>query len=131
MTTYSFGEDSPVKFEISDKMAKNYNNAVEKWLKAHQRFNQKFGKKWDPESDPIVVRWSNRERKAWNSIADMFNRKTGGYDHPAGPFHPTDFADDFLVKNVVSAVAGASSNWGRIISLSVLGAVVYELLRGR
>lgn len=125
--TYSFGIDSPIKFEISDKLASLYNQAADEWFKAQVRFNQKFGRQWDPMADPIEIRWSHAQKKAWNDFAKIFKKVTD----ERGPFHENDIMDDFLVRNAVSAVAGATEKWGRWISLAVAGGVLYGLLRRR
>lgn len=131
MPVYSFGEESPVKFDISDKTAKYYNQAAERWLKAHRRFTQKFGRRWDPFKDPIIVKWNRHQKSAWNQVADMFNKLTNGYDHPAGPFHPSDFMDDFLVRNASESASKAVAKWKHVLVLAVGVGTLYELLRRR
>jgi hypothetical protein len=126
-STYSFGEDSPIKFQVSDNMARLYNQAAEEWFKAQTRFNQKFGRQWDPVVDPIEIRWSHAQRKAWNDFAKIFKKAVD----EKGPFHENDIMDDFLVKNAASLVAVASGKWGRVISIAVAGGVLYGLLRRR
>lgn len=128
-SVYSFGEDSPLKFQISDKMATRYNEAVDEFLKAQQRFTQKYGREWDPATEPIKIKWSKDQRKAWNDFVDIFNKTTGGDKHEAGPFLPTDFYDDFLVKNTVSAVAVGPGTWGRVLTLAVAGGALYGYLK--
>lgn len=126
-TTYSFGEDSPIKFEISDRLAKLHNEAIAEFFKAQTRFNQKFGRAWDPVHDPIEIRWSKAQKKAWNHFAKVFKKVID----EQGPFHANDIMDDFLVRNTVSVVAVATEKWGRWISLAVVGGVLYGLLRRR
>lgn len=128
-STYSFGEDSPIKFEISDKLAKYYNEAVTEWFKAQQRFNQKFGRKWNPKNDTIEIKWSAKQRQAWNDFAKIFDKTIKLHDQEQGFFHENDIMDDFLVKNVVSAVAAAPKSWGVGLPLAVAGGVLYGLLR--
>lgn len=131
MPTYSFGEDSPLKFEISDKLAQRYNEAVALYLKTHRRFTQKYGRKWDPNSDPISVSWNRKQRNAWNEIAELFNELTGGNNHEAGPFLPIEFHDDFLVRNAVSAVSCVPERWLRVLGAATMAGALYGLLRGR
>lgn len=125
--TYSFGADSPVKFNVTDNLAKLYNEAASEWFKAQVRFNQKFGRKWDPVRDPIEIRWSRAQKKAWNDFAKIFKKVV----EEQGPFHENDIMDDFLVRNATSVVAVATEKWGRWISLAVAGGVLYGLLRRR
>jgi hypothetical protein len=123
---YSYGAESPAKFRISDKMASNYNDATKEFLKAQRRFTQKFGRAWDPARDPIKIKWSRQQQKAWNAVAEIVNR----YIAKNGPIPTGDYLDDFLVKNTVSAVAVASANGrGSLYRAAVLGAL-YEALRG-
>jgi hypothetical protein len=124
--TYSFGEDSPLKFTISDKTAELYNQAVEQFFKAQTRFNQKFGRRWDPSKDPIAISWTKKQRKAWDRFADVFNDVV----QSEGPFHVNDIMDDFLVKNAVSAASVAPGGRGRAITLAAGCGALYVLLRG-
>lgn len=128
-STYSFGEESPLKFKIPDKLARRYNEAAGEWFKAQVRFNQKFGRKWNPVTEPIQPTWSKKQRKAWDEFAKVFKRTI----EKQGPFHENDIMDDFLVKNVGSAASMAlsgSRNWGRIISMAATGGALYVLLNG-
>jgi len=127
---YSYGADSPLKFKISDRLAKDYNGAVEQFIKAQQRFNQKFGKDWDPVTQPIQIKWSGRQKKAWSKFAKIFNKRIS----EIGPIHANDIMDDFLIKNVGSAASAAfssSKKWGRVVTLAATGGALYVLLSGR
>lgn len=126
MPTYSFGEDSPLKFDISDKMAERYNQAVEKFFKAQVRFNQKFGRPWNPDTDPIKIKWTRQQRRAWNQFAQVFDRTVKA----VGPYHTNDIMDDFLVRNVGSAVARVAKRWGRMVTLTSYSGALTGLLRG-
>lgn len=126
MPTYSFGEESPLKFQISDRLADRYNEAVEEFFKAQTRFNQKFGRRWDERKDPIDVRWTKKQRQAWNDFAKVFKLVV----EETGPYHANDIMDDFLVKNTVSVLSVDDNPWGRIITLAATGAALYVLLRG-
>lgn len=129
-STYSFGEDSPIKFELADKLARLYNEAASEWFKAQVRFNQKFGRKWDPVSDPIEIRWTRDQSKAWNDFAKIFKNAVD----EQGPFHENDIMDDFLVRNagaVASVASVASEKWGRWVSLAAAGGALYGFLRRR
>jgi hypothetical protein len=125
-SVYSFGADSPLKFRISDKMASHYNEAVDQFLKAQRRFTQKFGRQWDPAKEPIKIKWSKNQRKAWNDFNKIFSDAV----NTVGQYVPNDLMDDYLVKNAGSAIAVGADRWGRIIyTAAVLGAV-YGYLRG-
>lgn len=123
---YSFGEESPIKLNVSDKTAKFYNEAMSEWLKALRRFNQKHNRKWDPAKDPIKLRWSRNQRQAWNDVADVFNAVIT----KDGPFHENDLMEDFLVRNASLTVSALSNRWGRAVTLTVLSGTLYGLLRG-
>ena len=125
--TYSFGEDSPIKFNITDKMAKLYNEAVEEFFKAQTRFNQKFGRTWNPKIDPIEIRWNRAQSKAWNDFSRVFKNVM----EQQGPFHANDIMDDYLVRNAVSVAAVATEKTGRWISIAVSCGVLYVLLKRR
>lgn len=147
MPVYSFGEESPLKFEISDKLAKNYNDAVDEYLKAQQRFNQKYGRRWDPKNEPIMLNWNKARQKAWNQFAKIYKKVL----EAEGPFHTNDLMDDFLVKNspaevalgragtrggyVLSGMAQIDvpglSKWTRAVGAATLCGALYGLLRGR
>jgi hypothetical protein len=126
-STYSFGEESPIKFQLSDKMAQLYNEAAAEFFKAQQRFNQKVGRRWDPAKDPIKIRWNRKQRQAWNDFTKVFNEVVTR----EGPFHPNDIMDDFLVKNTSVAVSTASNvhAWG--IPMLAAAGVLYGLLNRR
>lgn len=126
-STYSYGEDSPLKFNIPDKLAQRYNEAVDQYFKAQRRFNQKFGRQWDPVNDPIEIRWSKKHRKAWNQFGKVFDEVI----KRDGPFHENDFMDDFLVKNVGSAAAVSDGRWGRVITLAAAGGALYGFFNRR
>lgn len=128
---YSFGEESPIKFEIPDKMAKLYNEAAEEFFKAQTRFTQKFGRKWNPTDRPIHPRWNSRQQKAWNDFATIFARVVADYDQGQGFFHANDIMDDFLIRNASSTVALMSKKYDRYLSLAVFAGVLYGLLRRR
>lgn len=128
-STYSFGEDSPIKFVISDKLADLYNQAAEEFFKAQVRFNQRFGRQWDPVREPIALHWTRKQRKAWNEFGKIFNAVV----KEKGPFHVNDIMDDFLVKNgvpVASAALSQSDKSGRLISLAAMCGVLYVVLGG-
>lgn len=127
MPQYSFGEDSPLKFDISDKLAKYYNEAVDQFFKAQTRFNQRFGRRWDPNTDPIKVNWSRKQRWAWNRFAAIFDETI----RSTGPYHTNEIMDDFLVKNISGAAAAAGGSWDRAIGIAVAGGALHGFLSKR
>lgn len=127
MPTYSFGEDSPLKFEISDKLALYYNQAVAEFFKAQTRFNQKFGRRWDPVNDVISIKWSKKQRRAWNDFADVMNAALAKGD----PYHVSDIMDDFLVKNNASNASSSRSKLVRAVGVAAMAGALYGLLRRR
>ena len=125
--TYSFGADSPVKFQIPDDLAEKYNEATEEFFKAQRRFTQKFGRKWDPVTDPIEIKWSKAHKKAWADFAKVFDKVLA----EQGPIHENDIMDDFLVKNVTQIVAAVANRWANIAGAAAVGGALYVLLRRR
>lgn len=127
MSVYSFGEESPLKFRIPDRLARNYNEAAVEFFKAQQRLNQKFGRKWDPIANPIRPKWTRKQRKAWNEFAKIF----GTVIEKEGLFHVNDIMDDFLVRNAASTPAPKNKTFGRVLTVAMFGGVLYGLLSGR
>lgn len=126
MPVYSFGVDSPLKFQISNRLAQDYNSAVEQFFKAQQRFNQKFGKVWNPAKDPLAIGFSRRQLKAWNDFAKVFNAAISA----AEPYHPNDIMSDFLELNATSKAISGSNRWKSAIGIAALAGALYGLLRG-
>lgn len=126
MPTYSFGEDSPMKFQISDKLAERYNDAVKEFFRAQQRFNQKFGRPWNPKTDPIELRWDRKRQKAW----DAFGKVMKEVIKRDGPFHENDIMEDYLIKNTVSAAISRIDKGGVMITTAATLGALYVLLRG-
>lgn len=127
MPVYSFGEDSPLKFNIPDKTAKHYNEAAKEFFQAQRRFMQKFGREWDPINEPIHIGWTRAQRKAWNDFGKIFNK----VNTEQGPFHVNEILDDYLVRNSSQTLANASRRLGTIITTAALLGAVYGLLRRR
>lgn len=125
MPQYAFGDESPIKFDIPDRLATNYNAAVEEFFKAQRRFLQKFGRQWDPHKDPIQIKWSKAQTKAWNEFGKIFNAKIKN----EGPFHANDIMEDFLVKTAANAPS-KPSKFGTVLSIAATGGMLYALLRG-
>lgn len=127
MPTYSFGEESPLKFTISDKLAINYNEAVAEYLAAQRRFLQKYGRQWNPDKDPIALRWSKKNKWAWNEFARVLANSVEN----DGRYSPNEILDDFLVRNGGSALAVVNEKWLRAVGAAALVGALYGLLRGR
>lgn len=125
MPTYSFGADSPMKFEISDKLAERYNEAAEEFFRAQRRFVQKFGREWDPATEPIKIKWTKQHKQAWRDFAQVFDKTVA----EQGPFNVNDIMDDYLVKNVVSAASGVAGKLGVLIGTSAMLGALYGALR--
>lgn len=122
-SVYSFGEDSPVKFEISSKTANLYNQAVKEFIRAHTRFSNKYGRHWDPTKEPIKIKWSRAQQKAWNAVADMVNQRIA----ETGPIPVGDFADDFLVRN--AAIVALARTFGKGLDMVVAAVVIHVLIK--
>jgi hypothetical protein len=130
-STYAFGLESPVKFEISDRLASDYNAATEKFLKAQSRLTQQWGKRWDPTKKPISVEWTRRQQRAWNQLADIFVAVTREAAKQGFTFRDSDFMDDYLVKDVALQTAQMIMGKGsRAITLALWSGALYGYLRG-
>lgn len=126
-STYSFGAESPMKFQIPDKLAENYNAAAGEFFQAQRRFLQKFGREWNPTTEPISLNWTKDQKKAWAEFAKIFDKVNA----ENGPFHINDIMDDFLVRNAVQTVAAVTNRFGRVIAAAALGGALYGVLRRR
>lgn len=125
-STWSFGIDSPMKFEIPDHLAEYYNQALAAFFKAQEQFKRKHNRVWDPATEPIKVDWSRKQRKAWNTFARVFNE----VNNAKGPFHENDLMEDYLVKNTVAVAAAAMATSSRVISMAAGLGAAYVVLRG-
>jgi hypothetical protein len=125
-SVYSFGEASPLKFHISDKLANDYNEYVAEFLAAQRRFMQKFGRPWDYEKDPIAMKLSRRHFKA----IKQFGKVLASTAENDGRYSPNEILDDFLVRNVISAAPRAVTNFDRAIGIAVTVSFLYVALRG-
>lgn len=123
MPTYSFGTNSPLKFEIPDSLATDYNEYVAEFLAAQRRFLQKFGRRWDPEKEPIMMRLSKRHHDA----IEQFGKVLASHVENDGRYAPNDIMDDFLVLNVVQTVAKKN----RLIAWAVGLGALYGYLKAR
>lgn len=127
MPVYSFGLESPVKFNISDKLAQQYNEAADLFFKAQQRFNQRFGRQWVQDTDYVSIGWSRKHQKAWNQFGKVLDKAI----EENSPVHPNDFMEDFLVKNMGPAVRVVSNHWGVALPTATMLGALHGLLRGR
>lgn len=123
-STYSFGVDSPMKFTLSDSFAETYNNALDKFFKAQRRFTQKFGAAWDPETNPVKVNWTRKEKKVWNEFPKIFAKVNAQH----GPFGAVDFYDDYLIREAAYAVLKPLP-FSRPIMFAASAGALYVILR--
>jgi hypothetical protein len=130
-STYAFGLESPVRFEISDRLAEDFNEAARRFYKAQQQLNQKWGKKWNPTEKPIAIKWSRGQQKAWNTLATLFTKVYLEADKQGCTIHANDFMDDYLVKDVaLQSAVKLIGNKSRIVTLAVMAGALYGYLRG-
>lgn len=129
--TYAFGLESPVRFVISDKLATNYNDAMEKYLRVQQRLNQKWGKAWNPTKNPLDLKWTPKQQKAWDTMAAIFDKVYKEASKQGIKIYPNDFMDDYLVKDkALQQAQKIMSNRSRAITLAAGLSTLYVLLRG-
>lgn len=94
MPVYSFGIDSPLKFEIADELAAAYNAALRNFMDAQRKFKEENGRSWNPQEDALMLHHSTPA--AFNAFGEIFNKAVE--DHGT-LVHEDELTDDFLVRN--------------------------------
>lgn len=96
MPVYSFGTDSPLKFELTDEFAEAYNRAIKAFFEAQIKFKEDYGFPWKPEL-PIHIKCSEDDMATFNSFAHILKEALSRYGKPV---HEDELTDDYLIKNV-------------------------------
>lgn len=94
MPVYSFGIDSPLKFEMSDELAEAYNAALRNFMDAQRKFKEETGRTWNPMEDALMLQHSTPA--AFNAFAEIFNK---AIENHGTTVHEDELTDDFLVRN--------------------------------
>jgi hypothetical protein len=93
MPVYSFGKDSPLKFELTDEFAEAYNRATDNFMEAQIEHKARTGKNWTPE-EPIMLQDTTVE--AFNRFGPILEQAQAAYGKPV---HEDELTDDHLIKN--------------------------------
>lgn len=93
MPVYSFGTDSPLKFEISDELAAAYKEGVSNYFAAQRAYKASTGRQWEPDQ-PLVL--NHATAIAFNVFAEFMRIALERYGKPVSM---EDIFDDYLVKN--------------------------------
>lgn len=95
MSTYSFGIDSPLKFELSDEYAALYNRATQAFFDAQSNHKERTGSKWTP-GQPLEIDMTKEEMTAFNGFKQVLEEALKNYGKPV---KENELTDDFLIKN--------------------------------
>lgn len=71
-STYSW-MGSPLHLVLEDEFAEAYNQAMDAWFEAQENHKVRTGHEWDPVNEPILIDWTDDQRKAWDDFAKLMN----------------------------------------------------------
>ena len=81
---------------LEDDFAAAYNRAQDAFQEAQQHHKEIHGTPWDP-TEPILMKWTKDEQKAWDGIARIINLLSevngGGIDIPE-----EEMTSEYLIK---------------------------------
>ena len=95
MPVYSFGVDSPLKFELTEDYAKAYNGALKAFFLAQEIYELANGTRWEPKQT-LWITWTEEQREAFNGFAKILSEALKLYGKPV---HESELTDDYLIKN--------------------------------
>ncbi|AOZ64900.1 hypothetical protein SEA_MAYA_35 [Streptomyces phage Maya] len=95
MPVYSFGKDSPLKFELSEDYVKLFNSATLEFLDAQKRFMERTGTRWYP-TQPISLRWTKEQMDAFNQFDVILQE---ALEKHGSPVLESDIHEDILIEN--------------------------------
>ena len=81
---------------LEEEIADAYNRAQDAWYKAQDDHKIRTGARWDPHTEPLLINWTDAEKKAYDDIGRIINllaKVNGGLDIPE-----EEITDDYLVK---------------------------------
>jgi hypothetical protein len=58
---------------LEDEVANAYNRAQEAWYAAQTNHKKLHGREWNPVSEPLLIDWTDEQRKAWDDIGSIIN----------------------------------------------------------
>ena len=95
MPIYSFGADSPLKFELSEEYVTLYNRATQAFFDAQKAHLETYGTPWSPAAY-LMLEMSDEELAAFNAFNGILKEALAKHGRPV---HENDLHEDFLVKN--------------------------------
>lgn len=93
MPVYSFGADSPLKFEITDEFAATYNAATDDFMQAQIAHKERTGKDWSPEQALFL---QHSTAAAFDTFAEILAAAISAYGKP---IYENELTDIHLIKN--------------------------------
>jgi hypothetical protein len=85
-----------IHFVLEEEVADAYNRAQDAWYAAQRDHHEYHERKWNPQTEPIAIKWSDAERNAFNDVGHIINllgKLNGGLDIPE-----EEITSDYLVK---------------------------------
>lgn len=95
MPIYSFGVDSPLKFELSEEYVALYNRATQAFFDAQNAHLKTYGTPWSP-AGYLMLEMTAEELAAFNAFNGILQEALAKHGRPV---HESDLHEDFLVKN--------------------------------
>lgn len=95
MPIYSFGLDSPLKFDLSEEYVDAYNRATKAFFEAQDYHLTITGTRWEP---PMLlnIAWTEEEQKAFNGFNEYLKK---ALELHGTPIQQDDITEDYLVLN--------------------------------
>lgn len=95
MPIYSFGVDSPLKFELTEDYVEAYNGALKAFFQAQDNYLLAHGTRWEPKT-ALSIDWTEEQRKAFNEFDKILREALNRYGKPV---HNDELTHDYLIKN--------------------------------
>ena len=95
MSIYSFGADSPLKFELTEEYAEAFNRGTKAFLDAQIAHKERTGSNWTP--DQALLFDCNEE--AIDAFNAMSHHMKEALERHGRPVMEEDILSDYLVKN--------------------------------
>ena len=95
MPIYSFGVDSPLKFELSEEYVALFNRATQKFFDAQVAHKDIYGTLWSPAVH-LMIDIEEEELVAFNAFNGILQEALAKHGRPVPE---SDLHEDFLVKN--------------------------------
>jgi hypothetical protein len=95
MPIYSFGADSPLKFELSEDFADAYNRALKAFFEAQTYYKTKFRTPWEP-SQALEMYVKKEDIDVFNAFGDILDKALDDY---GADVSEEELTNDYLIKN--------------------------------